>query len=66
MRSRYQARAVEKGAGHFDEDRPDHELWPDDALVPLDGGWPVVEVGTSCPVDVHALAEEVRRTRSLR
>jgi len=66
MRSRYEERAPGKGEGHFDEQRPDQELWPDDALRPLAGGWPVVEVDASGPVDVHQVAERVRRTRSRR
>jgi predicted kinase len=59
MRSRYLERARHKGPGHFDETRPDAELWPDDALRALDGGWPVVVVDTSGPVDVRALGREV-------
>ena len=60
MRARYEARAPTKGAGHFDGQRPDEELWPADALVPLAGGWPVVEVDTSRRVDVDAVARKVR------
>jgi len=59
LRSRYAERAPGKGEGHFDAQRPDEELWPDDALRPLDGGWPVVEVDTSARVDVPALASRV-------
>jgi predicted kinase len=66
MRSRYEQRAPGKGDGHFDGQRPVEELWPEDALRPLDGGWPVVDVDTSGPVDVHRVAERVRRTRSRR
>ena len=51
----------------LDEQRlPVEELWPEDALRPLAGGWPVVEVDTSGPVDVRDVAERVRRTRSRR
>ena len=66
MRSRYEQRAPGKGDGHFDEQRTDEELWPEDALRPHDGGWPVVEVDTCGPVDVRDVAERVRRTRSRR
>jgi predicted kinase len=66
MRSRYEQRAPGKGEGHFDEQRQDEELWPEDALRPLAGGWPVVEVDTSGPVDVREVAERVTRTRSRR
>ena len=51
----------------LDEQRlPDEELWPEDALRPLDGGWPVVEVDTSGPVDVRNVADLVRRMHSRR
>ena len=50
----------------LDEQRPDEELWPEDALRPLDGGWPVVEVDTSGPVDVRDVADLVRRMHSRR
>src|SRR4051794_32593205 len=32
MRRRYRERAPTKGPGHFDEERPDDELWPPEAL----------------------------------
>ncbi|ROR92286.1 AAA family ATPase [Nocardioides aurantiacus] len=59
LRERYAARAATKGPGHFDADRPEDELWPPEARAPLAGGWPVVEVDTSAPVDVPALARDV-------
>jgi hypothetical protein len=64
MRSRYAQRTPGKGDGHFDEQRPDEELWPEHALRPLDGGWPVVEVDTSGPVDVREVAERVPSSSS--
>ncbi len=66
MRRRYRERAPTKGPGHFDEERADEELWPPEALEPLAGTWPVVEVDTSGPVDVPDVAARVRRTRSPR
>ena len=60
MRGRYRARSSSKGPGHFDEQRPDEELWPPYALEPLAGGWPVVQVDTTGPVDVDAVARQVR------
>lgn len=36
------------------------ERWNDGTLTPLGGEWPVVEVDTSGPVDVRALAQRVR------
>ncbi|KQT91488.1 hypothetical protein ASG49_10705 [Marmoricola sp. Leaf446] len=59
LRQRYAARAATKGPGHFDADRPESELWPPSALEPLAGGWPVLEVDTTGPVDVAARARDV-------
>jgi predicted kinase len=50
LRRRYAGRAPTKGPGHFDEERPEHELWPPEALEPLGGPWRVVEVDTTRPV----------------
>jgi predicted kinase len=66
MRRRYRERAPTKGPGHFDDERADGELWPPEALEPLAGPWPVVEVDTSGHVDVRDVAARVRRTRSPR
>jgi predicted kinase len=63
LRARYAERAPTKGAGHFDEERTDDELWPPAALEPLAGGWPVVDVDTARPVDVAAVARAVRGSR---
>jgi predicted kinase len=61
---RYRARAASRQPGHFDTVRKDHELWNDDVARPVAGGWPVIEVDTNRPVDVTALAAEIRRTAS--
>jgi adenylate kinase family enzyme len=66
MRRRYLNRAPTRGPGHFDDERDEEELWPSEALRPLGGPWPVVEVDTSGPVDVPDVAERVRRRRSRR
>ena len=60
MRRRYAARAGTRPAGWFDLDREDDERWPPEALEPLAGGWPVVEVDTTGPVDVTAVVHELR------
>jgi predicted kinase len=60
MRARYETRSMTKGAGHFDDERSDDELWPAEAQAPLDGGWPVLEVDTTGSVDVPALVVQVR------
>ena len=60
MRERYVRRAPARGPGHFDDERPDDELWPSRSLRPLAGGWPVVEVDTSGPVDVDEVVARLR------
>ena len=61
MHRRYAARAATRPAGWFDLDRDEPELWPAVALEPLAGGWPVVEVDTSRPVDVTGLVPALSR-----
>jgi predicted kinase len=55
LRRRYVERAPTKGPGHFDDERPEHELWPPEALGPLGGPWRVVQVDTTRSVDLEAL-----------
>ena len=56
-RARYRARAGSRQAGHFDMVRTDDELWNDEVTRPVAGGWPVLEIDTSGPVDrMEALA----------
>jgi len=50
-KERYAARAGTRHAGHFDLVRPAEELWNDEVSEPVAGGWPLVEVDTSRPVD---------------
>jgi hypothetical protein len=57
---RYRARASTRAAGHFDDQRRPDELWNDEVAVPVAGGWPVIEVDTTGPVDAHDLAQRVR------
>ena len=64
MRSRYRRRAPTKGSGHFDDQRPEKELWPDAALRPLAGPWRVVEVDTTTAVDLDALVPHLTGRRS--
>jgi predicted kinase len=60
VRDRYRRRAGTRAAGHFDDERTDDELWNDENAVPVAGGWPVIEIDTSQPVDILALARRVR------
>jgi predicted kinase len=55
LRRRYAQRAPTKGPGHFDEERPEEELWPAEALEPLRGPWRLIEVDTTRDVDLEAL-----------
>jgi predicted kinase len=57
---RYRARAGTRHAGHFDGERAADELWNDETSHPVAGGWPVVEVDTSTPVDIDVLAAKIR------
>jgi hypothetical protein len=61
--ARYRARAGSRAGGHFDDLRTDEELWNDDVAEPVAGGWPVIEVDTSQPVDIHALARQILSVR---
>jgi predicted kinase len=57
-RERYRARAAGRHPGHLDAERTEAELWG--APVPPLGVGPLLEVDTSGPVDVPALAARVR------
>jgi predicted kinase len=57
-RERYRVRAAERHPGHLDAERADDELWDEQHLRPLGLG-PLIEVDTSCDVDVRALARRV-------
>jgi hypothetical protein len=35
------------------------ELWSDEVARPVAGGWPVIEIDTSNPVDVKPLIEQM-------
>lgn len=58
---RYLARAVDRHPGHFDAVRDRTELYTPGTSAPLAGGWPVIEVDTTGPVDIAAAADQVRR-----
>ena len=61
-RTRYEARAGSRHAGHFDSIRSAEELWNDEVSEPVAGGWPFLEVDTTKPADV---ADVVRRIREM-
>jgi predicted kinase len=58
-RARYRARAGGRATGHFDADRTDDDLWHPEVDEPIAGGWSVVEVDTSGPVDVAELLDRL-------
>lgn len=62
-RSRYRARAVDRHAGHLDLERDEAELWGE-PVRPLGVG-PLVEVDTTGPLDIPAIAAEVRRAAAV-
>ena len=53
--ARYRERAGMRPAGHLESERSDAELWDPETVNPVAGGWPVVEVETSGPVDLDGL-----------
>jgi predicted kinase len=57
LERRYRART--RHPCHFDDARTADELWNDDTLQPVGGGWPVLELDTSEPVDLDALVQAV-------
>ncbi len=59
LEARYRERATTRSPGHFDAIRTAAELWGEDTIGPVAGGWPVLEVDTTGPVDASALARDV-------
>lgn len=64
-RQRYALRAGARDAGHFDADRASEELWNDEVAQPVAGGWPVLEIDTSGPVEVKSVIERICAAASL-
>lgn len=58
--TRYRARAAVRAAGHLDSERSDAEIWDRETIDPVAGGWPVIEVETSVPVDLEGLLVTLR------
>ena len=57
--ARYRARTPSRGPGHFDEQRPEAELFGEAMVTPLGLG-PLIEVDTAEVVDVARLAGQIR------
>ena len=57
--ARYRDRTPSRGPGHFDEQRPEAELFGEAMVTPLGLG-PLIEVDTTSEVDVARLAAEIR------
>ena len=58
MEARYLA--WERPPRYVPEHSTTSELWSHETREPIAGGWPVIEVDTSSPVEVEALAAEIR------
>jgi predicted kinase len=58
--TRYRERSSARDPGHLDSQRSDSELWNEETANPVAGGWPVIEVGTSGPVDVEIVLAALR------
>jgi predicted kinase len=56
---RYRERSSDRHPGHLDAERSAADIWNDETTAPIAGGWKIVEVDTSEPVDVASLVEEV-------
>jgi predicted kinase len=59
-RTRYEARAGSRHAGHFDTIRSAEELWNDEVSEPVAGGWPLLEVDTTELVNVPDTVRLIR------
>ena len=57
---RYARRAGTRAAGHLDAERRAGELWNDEVARPVAGGWAVIEVDTTTPVELGPLIAAVR------
>lgn len=55
---RYRERAGSRHPAHFDEERLDPAVFAERA-EPIDGGWPVLRVDTTAPVDLDALVRAI-------
>jgi hypothetical protein len=58
LKTRYAARL--RPPGYIPEHASPDELWSEETTRPVHGGWPVIDIDTTCPVDLSALAERVR------
>jgi len=54
------ARRAGRAAGHLDAERTATELWNDEVARPVAGGWPVIEVDTTTPVELGPLIAAIR------
>jgi predicted kinase len=66
-RDRYQQRVPTRDAGHFDEARlAEGSLWDSEVCNPVAGGWEVISVDTTAPVDLDPLCAAImeRSTRA--
>ena len=58
--SRYKERTGTRHPVHFDVEQADNlQGWSDRHPQMVDGGWPVIRVDTTRPVDVDALAKQI-------
>ena len=62
-KERFAARAGTRHPGHFDLVRPAGELWNNEVSEPVAGGWPVLEVDTSRPVDAARVLDLIGLAR---
>lgn len=58
--ARYRRRSDQRHPGHFDHQRSDDEIWNDQVITPVAGGWAVLEVDTNHPVDTSAVVGDIK------
>ena len=53
-----------RAGGHLDAERTAAEIWNDEVARPVAGGWPVIEVDTTTPVELGPLIAAIRAAAS--
>ncbi len=59
--ARYRQRSEHRHPGHVDLQR----VWNDEVTVPVAGGWAVLEINTTRPVNISAVVPDIRLSVSL-
>ena len=60
--TRFRERSEDRHPGHLEHLRTDDELWNDEVTTPVAGGWAVLEIDTTWPVNIPTVLHDIRRT----